>query len=261
MCAIFVLPPLSAEEAYGENGKPGRIEEVRVLDLYAGIPVLDAGKREGVLTGDEFTAVTKGANGEAATGKQKRVTIRAVVRRTHAHVSELTVLSGAGKLAEGTVLRRVPRIGVETALYARYTQPSLGDVTIEGKEDEAGGVCSTGARVTLSRGLYSMRPFIGAEYMSTPEAARPSGYSPVRIYGGGELNWYFRRLRVSPSVGAGTTLDLSQYGGLCQVQFSYLLFSNLRVFIELGGAAWKSTVEDAADEIGPFAGVGMSVKG
>lgn len=249
ICGFFTLSPLLAEEVFDADREPERIDEVRILDVYAGIPIIDAGKVEGVLAGDDFTA------------KQENGNFRAVVRRTYAHVAELTVLTGAEVPAEGTALRRVRRLGVEASAYTRYTQPSLGDVSIDKEGRNAAGLLSTGLRATLARGLYSMRPFIAAEYVSASKEARPSGYSPMRVYVGGELNWYNRRLRISPSVGFGSTVDLYQYGGLCQVQFSVLLFGSMRVFFELGGAAWKSLVDDAADEIGPFAGFGMSVKG
>ena len=252
LCGIVLLSPLCAEEMPDDTRKPKRVEEVNILDVYAGIPIIDAGKNEGVLTGDEFSAMS---------GGEEKKRFRAVVKRTYAHVSELTILTGAEELAEGAALRRLSHAGVEASAYARYTQPSLGDVTIDSDGTEAAAVLSSGMRVTLARGLYSMRPFIAAEYVRGPEIPRTSGYSPVRLYGGGELNWYYRRLRVSPSVGFGSTLDRSQYGGLCQLQFSFLLIGPVRVFLELGGAAWRSVEEDADDEIGPFVALGMSVKG
>jgi hypothetical protein len=202
---------------------------------------------------------------------RERSLARAVVRRAYPRVAELQILEGHRRVEEGLTAVRVPRIGVETTVFTRYTQPSLGDVTLEGPESEVEGVFTSGVRIAADRRFFSMRPFVALELPYGEESVRMDGYLPLRMYAGGELHWYFRRVRVSPSGALGFGMLLSaaqspgyvpgQWGGLGQIEVSYLLWRSLRLGMHVGGSAWSSMVQEVSDEIGFFFGVGLSIKG
>ncbi|MFO7850204.1 MAG: hypothetical protein R6V67_09615 [Spirochaetia bacterium] len=261
-----VVFPVHAEEA--EKNSKGETEElkVEVIDLYAGIPIIDAGENRGLRVGDEL--VVSRDSGDASV---KGAPALAMVTRTDRSVSETAVWYGTDKIKEGTQLRRNPKIGFEASLYSRYTQSALKSVTIGNEEDSHKDVLSFGVRAAVTRGFYSLRPVVGLEFPRRLNSSSESGDFPFRFYGGSELLWHFRRLRIIPSaaVGIGARfpesgekfLSASSYGGVCGIAFSYLIFRDIHLNVELGGAAWKSIKNDIPDEIGLFAGLGFGIRG
>ncbi|MFP4179264.1 MAG: hypothetical protein ACLFSA_04350 [Spirochaetaceae bacterium] len=266
------LFPLYASERDAEKeGEDMEKEEflAEVIDLYAGIPIIDAGKNRGLRVGDEF-AVFEDADKESAGNASAKTAALVVVTRTGPGVSETAVRYGKDRIKRGTRLRRIRKLGIETSVYVRYTQSALENATME-DETPSKGLINLGVRAAVNRGFYSIRPVIGLEF---PRWVHPSPQSEafrLRFYGGGELLWHFQRLRVIPSAavgigahvseGAEAYVPISSYGGACGIAVSFLLLRDLHLNLELGGAAWKSIHDKVADEIGLFAGFGIGIRG
>ena len=280
-----VLLCLAGRPAYaeGSGAGPGRGSAAEVIDVYAGMPIIDAGLRDGVRRGDEFTLISSGA--AAGDGSESSGGLL-VVKRADDRVAETAVRYGPRKIEEGTGLEKVRRLGADFTGYVRYTQPVLGDAIIKNEPQNTEGIVTAGMRVTVSRGFYSLRPLFAVETpfdADTAESTDGSGGAggfPVRMYAGGEVNWYFRRLVVTPSGAVGFCMNVSggsgetgaaaetegpvtaaQFGGVCWITFSYLLCRSVSICAEAGGAAWRSMREDTADEIGPFVGFGITIRG
>ncbi len=248
-CLLLFVSSLGFSQGTGgaaaDAKAKSRTLEAEIIDVYAGIPIIDAGKDREVRRGDEFfLPAEKGSGGMLLT-----------VRRTDLKVSE-TVLrygpGGNGELLEGKRLKRLNRIGVESTLYGRYVQPVLGDELFNG-----------GLRLTISRGFHSMRPFFGLEFPVEAVSSDASTF-PWRLYGGGELNWYFRRLKTVPAGGFGvfsTEAGELSLGGFCELGFSYLVLRNLSISLNIGGAAWRRPEEGEEDNIGLYTGIGFTVEG
>ncbi len=255
MCLFLFVSSLAFSRENG--GTAGAVEtksrtlEAEVIDVYAGIPIIDAGKEREVRRGDDFVLPAEEGNGGALL----------TVRRADLKVSETVLRYGPAEnrdLLEGKKLKRLHRIGVETTLYGRYDE-----------------LLNGGLRLTVSRGFHSMRPFFGLEF-PIEQASSQAPAIPWRLYGGGEVNWYFRRLKVVPAGGLGLGFhsgfakdgiegeagagDIS-LGGFCELGFSYLVLRNLCISLTIGGAAWRVPEEGIEDNIGLYTGIGFTVEG
>lgn len=244
---LFSGFPAAAEDADAEANPSGLY--ARIIDVYAGIPLIDAGSEEGVLRGDEFIVEAPAERGGYVSGLL-------VVRRADENVSEVILRYGEGKQLEGTRVKKLRRWGFETMFFGRYTQTVYDSDILEGKRERVPDKASTGVEVLISRRVYSMRPLIGVEY--------PLNATALRLYAGGELNWFYRRLSVTPAGGIGVEGLFSgsdRVGGICRLSLGLLISRDIRLELEFGGAAWKGLRSKKGNMIEIFTGLGASIKG
>jgi hypothetical protein len=106
---------------------------------------------------------------------------------------------------------------------------------------------TVGVRQTFSRGFFLLRPLIGLEVpflFGLDPVPFPFGFH-VRLYAGGEMNWYAGRVLVAPRVAGGIGLStdeqvggLTHAGFLAEITVSHLLSQRLRLFGEFGYTYW-----------------------
>ena len=230
-----------------------------IIDIMRGEVLIEFGSDMGVKVGDEY-AVIKGRvlpSGHTVTDETGLLLIREVKE----NVSIARILYSDGRLNIGDQLREVPRLGFETAVYAHTILDPSGTGTV------------VGFRQSVLRGFYGLRPFIGAELpLGFDDSIRTYYYSVegllANVYAGGELNWYLRRIQISPMIalGAGGFIPipfeeddefrLSHLGGMVQLSVLYLVNRNIKVFVEGGGAQWFGQ-----DPFGSYGGLYLGLGG
>ncbi len=229
-----------------------------VIDFIGRDVVLELGQNMGVKLGDEYRIVTEQVLPSGRTIKKNNGLL--VVKEVYDEVSTAQVFYSSRKPQIGDQLTEVPRLGFETPVYVNYIASENPVVTL-------------GFRQIVSRGFFSFRPFIGAE---VPIGANNDLFVlfPVNVYAGGELNWYWGRLHLTPSVDVAMGLLIpiikseytddiviySSVGGHARFTVSYMLSDNMKVFAE-GGYAAMLAVTDLFDSYsGLFVGAGITLK-
>jgi len=230
-----------------------------ILEVHGSEVVIELGSRMGVKPGDEYLVLSPRV---LSSGKEV-VTEKGliVVRRVEEEVSYATVVYAHGPLEPGEQLKELPRIGLETAVYARgmavgtWFEPEDRPITL-------------GARITVARGFQAFRPFIVAEI---PFHLFDDAWGlPLNVSLGAEYGLGLGRLRLAPFVEVGVSLDvklkegdypeLLLFGGAAGVQASWILTRDLRLAAELGAAGWMNNARSYLNSFGVFAGAGLVVK-
>jgi len=227
-----------------------------VLVVYSGGITLEKGKNMGILPGYEFEIISSetikpGLNRERHSGL-------VLVNSVSEEVSEATVLYGRPQ--EGDQLKEVPRVGVDGSVYVH--------AMIENFETND-LIFTAGIKGTLALAVYFIRPIIGLEIPIAPIVANEDlndiillvyGF-PLNIYLGAELNWYFGRLQVSPTLVAGVGIiapyddenepALTNVGGKAYLALNYLVTRDVKISVDLGYAYWMNV----SDLFLPYGGI------
>ena len=209
--------------------------------------LLQFGRNMGVQKGDEFALIRSRVlpTGHQLEEEQGLIKIKDVTEE----LSYGYVLYSQGRPMVGEQLKEVPRLGVDTSLYLQ-TLSSAGSLE----------AVMLGLRGALSRGFFRYRPIIGFEVPFGSSIGKLWGL-PFNSYVGTELSWYFKRLAIRPmgALGIGGIIPiweleeespedfiLTHVGGLIDLQASYLLTRDLRVFGSLGMAYWLGVADNIA---------------
>jgi hypothetical protein len=243
-----VVPMFAYELAAIEELKPA----AAILTLENGEAIIERGAKQGVVLGTEFSV--RGAREEA--GGQTIPREKGLIV-----VSEVTDDASAGSLAyadpdveAGDAVEEVPRLGVDLVPYAFAFIPLglTGEVS-----------WYTGVRVVLAKGVYTLRPFVSAEFSVYPFSTYQYWF-PVRPFLGVELRFRFGRLELAalPMVGLEEWFALAPgeeslfmgFGLRGIVQIGLLVSRDARVFLEGGYEYWFGNRQ------GFLAGAGISIK-
>ncbi len=226
-----------------------------IIDIMGQDVILELGNNMGVKLGDEFrimntVVLPSGHTVERSTGLL-------VVKTVDEDVSTAQIFHASKKPVVGDQLKEVPRLGFESALYVNYINAYK-------------PVFAVGIRQILARGFFSIRPFAGAEV--------PLGvkdfiiFFPVNAYLGGEINWYIRRLHITPSadIAVGMLIPIdkeyqdhvlySSLGGHARLTVSFMVSDSLKIFAEGGYAVMQSMNVLFDSYNGIFAGGGITLK-
>ncbi len=226
-----------------------------IIDIMGQDVILELGRNMGVKLGDEFRIMNTLVLPSGHTVERSSGLL--VVKSVDEDVSTAQIFYASRKPAVGDQLKEVPRLGFESVLYADYINAYK-------------PVFAVGIRQILTRGFFSMRPFAGVEV--------PLGvkdfiiFFPVNAYLGGELNWYIRRLHITPSadIAVGMLIPIdkevqdhvlySSLGGHARLTVSFMVSDSLKIFAE-GGYAVMQSMNDFFDSYnGFFAGGGITLK-
>jgi hypothetical protein len=158
------------------------------------------------------------------------------------------------EVANGDAVEEVKRFGIEINPYAFAFIPY-------GLESAVGSYL--GFRVTLSKGVYSLRPLVAVEFAAYPFTTYQTWF-PVRTFIGAELRLYLGRLEFAmiPMVGieewfslsASNTSTFMGFGLRGFVQVSLLISRDIKIFLEGGYEYWFGNRQ------GYLAGGGVSIK-
>lgn len=229
-----------------------------VVDFIGKDVVLELGQNMGVKPGDEYRIVSEQVLPSGRVIKKNNGLL--VVKEVYDEVSTAQVFYSSRKPQIGDQLAEVPRLGFETPVYVNYIASEKPVVTL-------------GFRQIVTRGFFSFRPFMGAE---VPLGANNDLFIlfPVNVYLGGELNWYWGRLHLTPSadVAMGLLLPIikseytddvviySSIGGHARFTVSYMVSDSMKVFAEGGYTAMFAVTNLFDSYSGPFVGAGITLK-
>ena len=153
----------------------------------------------------------------------------------------------------GDKLQEVPRRGFEISGYLDALTNGLSEVTY-----------LLGARATISRGFYTLRPFGAVEIPFRGLIAET--LIPFNVMLGGEWNIHLGRLRVAPSAAIGIggaapfsasddleSFYLSHVGANVRATGSVLIARDIQLFVELGIVYWASIYDNSVSRlVGPL---------
>ncbi len=229
-----------------------RERQAVVLALNDGEAFIDRGRKQGVLPGTEF--VVKGVETTADNRLVEREKALLAVSEVTEDGSVGTVLYADGTLAEGDAVEEVPRLGIELSTQA------VGFIPMDPAVPPA---VYAGLRITLAKGVYTLRPFIAVETLVYP-FSNYQWWFTLRPFVGAEIRVRLGRLELAalPMVGLeewvalapGYTSTFIGFGLRGLVQVGLLVSRDVRIFLEGGYEYWFGTRE------GFLAGGGISVK-
>ncbi len=226
--------------------------------LRAGEVVIQFGRDMGLKAGDEYEVVlSEELNSGYVREKRKALMVIKNVEQDHsvAHV----VYSRGGKPVIGEQVKEIPKLGLDTTVYAH----ALFDVTNFSNIN-----FNAGFRQSLSRGFFIARPLVGAEVPIMQLLNTPGGL-PINFFGGGELNLWFGRFQLVPMVAGGLGIafavdgsddtSISHAGGFAQVNLNYLIHDIVRLSAEAGFAYWFG-INGASSYNGIILGAAVQIK-
>jgi hypothetical protein len=182
------------------------------------------------------------------------------------------------ELGEGARLVELPRLGVDLEPYLRVLVGRPPDLAIDPRA-ELGASVLAGLRVPVARGFHGLRPYAAVQV----PAAGVRGYGPAFVFPldlliGAEYRLGAGRFSLVPYCGAGIgfvyasetirggSADSSKsvaphLGGQAYLHLALLASRDVRLFVELGGEYWKSTIADLYTDYGGVGlGAGVSIK-
>jgi len=243
-----ILPMFTYELAAVPALKPA----VAILSFDKGEAVIDRGGKQGVLLGTEFAVrgARAGKNGGAVETDKGLLVVSDVID----DVSVGSVVYADSDVAAGDALEEVRRFGLDLTPYALTVVPW--DFSPDIKE-------YAGLRVTLAKGVYTLRPFAGVEFAVYPFSTYLDWF-PVRAFLGGELRMHFGRFELAalPMIGVEEWFALSSsrtstfmgFGLRGLVQAGLLVSRDVRLVIEAGYEYWFGNRQ------GFLADAGISIK-
>lgn len=207
-----------------------------IVDVMRGEVLIEFGEDMGVKVGDEYKIVERV---ELRTGHEVMdSTGLLVVKDVSQDVSVAKIIYSQGTPRVGDQLGEVPRLGVDTTVYAHALLPldnlTLADVTV-------------GIRQGFNRGFYNARPIVGLEVPVTKIGWTFFGF-PMNAYFGVEGNIWFGRFQITPSAAGGVGMILpfwdqdrfilSHLGFVTQLGVNYLFGDSVRISVEAGYSYW-----------------------
>lgn len=275
----------SATEA-GE-GIPMRLQsELRKRDAFrAGARVLSVSGEElelgtgmdsGVKKGDEYAVL---ANPSDSTGAEEGCELALlVIERAGAESSTARVLYSRVELDAAARLEEIPRVGVDVEPYLHIIYGREMGLVPAGK-GSVGASAVTGLRVLASRGFYGLRPYGAAQVPAGGVRGYGSAFVfPVDLVLGAEYRKVSGRLSIAPCAGLGagfvyasetirggsadsSNARIPHIGGQAYLDLAILASRDVRLFADLGGEYWFSTVDELYTDYGGVGfGAGVSIK-
>lgn len=235
-----------------------------IIEVAGGSVIMELGHNMGVRVGDEYAILQTRSlsSGRQFTEESGLV----VVKDVNHDFSEGTILYTEGRPQLGDQLREVPRLGFDATLYANVMQDVVSSTSIVGTSVES--VLVAGLRTVATRGFYNFRPVVGVE-VPIKSGIVNVGF-PLGLYVGGELNWYLRRIQITPSLVGGLAgvvpfwdeeeFYLSHVGWKGQLSASLLINRDFKVFAEGGFGQWFSTSPFSSTYGGTYVGGGVVFK-
>jgi hypothetical protein len=257
--------------------------ELRKLEAFrSGARVISVSEREvelgigggsGVRKGDEYALLAEGSDEEEA-GPSSLVTIE----NTEGEASRGRVLYSSANLREGARLVEVPRLGVDFEPYLRLLLGRAPDLAMDRRETP-GSSAVAGLRVPVSRGFFGIRPYMAIQVPAGGVRGYGSAFLfPLDLLVGAEYRAELGRLSLVPYCGAGvgfvyasetiygesansSKVFVPHIGGHAYLHLAFLASRDIRLFAELGGEYWISTVPDLYTDYGGVGlGAGVSIK-
>lgn len=200
--------------------------------------VIQFGNDMGLKKGDEYAIVQTEERSSGYTAKTKKALL--VIKDVQQDHSIAQVVYSKGEPMIGEQVEEIPKLGLDTTVYAHALIDLFGS---SGALTFGDGLDLTvGIRQSFSRGFFTARPLAGLEVPVSQISYLNA--IPLTLYGGGELNLWFGRFQLVPTLagGLGVTIPLSDsddfnlghVGFLAQVNLNYLFGDSIRVSLEAG---------------------------
>lgn len=243
-----ILPMFSYELSAVQGIRPDTV----ILAYERGEAIIDRGGKQGALLGAEFTirGVTPGENGKPSERDKGLL----IVSETTDDVSVGTIEYADPDVAAGDAVEEVKRFGLDITPYALTVIPYDFSPDIK---------VYAGLRVTLAKGVYTLRPFASVEFAVYPFSTYLDWF-PVRPFLGCELRFRFGRFELAalPMIGIEEWFALSPsqtstfmgFGLRGIVQAGLLVSRDVRLFLEGGYEYWFGNRQ------GFLADLGISIK-
>ena len=215
---------------------------VRIIDTAAGRAVLDAGRREGIRTGQEFFYSSEGNGG--------RKTVLLKVSAVFDDFSEAHFFRRPNDISYGQRLYPADRAGLKSNLVGRFLV-----IFPDDQEDLRAG-WSLVSRTYFERGLFALNPLLGLEYVYGKCTA-------VQI--GAGLNWYFGPFLCVPALGCQISVpeagaDSVYWGGFSEIGLQWVLGRRFVLNGEIGVSSHYYAGSDAKDFQFLYSGLGFMLK-
>jgi hypothetical protein len=173
--------------------------------------------------------------------------------------------------AEVVFARRAPLSGDRIAPQVRWgleVQAGLSAVLPDAGTGTGGGFFIVPElRFVPARGFYKYRPLGGLRALVDPSGKSAGGSAPPwGLFAGGELNWYFGRFVLTPTLTGGINFETASGGGIhsfeatVEIKAAYLIDPRFRLSAR-GGLALFKTADSAAPDLELSAGPGRVILG
>jgi hypothetical protein len=255
----------------------------RVLVSSEGKAELGIGRDQGARKGDEYALLSIDAEGPVA-GEAPLGLVE--IGKVGPGTSEGRAVYPSAGIAEGAMLEAVPRLGFDAEPYVRLIWniasggASGGAPDLDQDPRESGGASAiVGLRLPVSRGFHGLRPYAAVQVPAGGVRGYGSAFLfPVDILLGAEYRASLGRLSLVPYCGAGvgfvyasetiyaessnsTDSVMPYLGGQAYLHLAFLASRDIRLFVELGGEYWISTVSDLYTDYGGVGfGAGVAIK-
>ena len=170
-----------------------------IIDIVGRDIYLEFGRNMGIQLGEEFRVVRFAERA----GYQSEVPIGLlVVRAVDEQYSVATLRFSSDRLVVGDQLTEIPRMGLTL-------EPNTSFLISEISGSSNAGLMTLGARATVSRGVYSIRPTLGIDLLLGGDLADATVEDLVyfNAYVGAEFNAFLGRLRPNVVLGVGPTMS------------------------------------------------------
>ncbi len=243
-----IVPMFTYELASIEEMKSANV----ILAFEKGEAILDRGGKQGVLLGTEFT-IRGAVGGEDGTASPKDKGLLVVSEITD-DASVGSVVYADPDVSAGDAVEEVRRFGLELSPYAFAFIPN---------DQTSVFSAYAGVRLTLAKGVYTLRPFVSVEFIAYPFTTYADWF-PVRPFIGCELRFRFGpfELAALPMIGleewfalsAAQTTAFMGFGLRGLVEASLLVSRDVKLSLIGGYEYWFGNRQ------GFLAGAGISIK-
>ena len=177
------------------------------------------------------------------------------IKAIHEEFVEGQMLVGANEIELSDTLRKSLQFGIEITPYFR----AMVDYSTFSEWTFVSGI-----EVNFDIGFFRVRPYIGVEFPFTPLTV--GRFFSSMVYAGGEVNWYWGRVRFRPSfaIGLGLTTPISNsaadaigsvvshFGGMGLLNVEFIIFSHIYVGLSVGYAHWAGILAVQPANTGNF---------
>ena len=247
----------------------------RILAVSGKDIELGLGRGAGVKNGDEYAVVAGGRAEDIENASELGLV---VIGKAGPNASTGRVLYSRIDLGEESRLEEIPRLGVDLEPYLHFVAGRNLDLPADPKGAE-GVNAVAGIRVPISRGFYGLRPYGAIQVPTSGVRAIAAAFVfPVDLLLGAEYRSYSGRISLTPYCGIGigyvyvsetiygessdsSDTLIPHIGGHAYLNLAFLASRDIRIFAELGGEYWISTVTDLYTDYGGIGfGAGIAIK-
>jgi ribosome-associated translation inhibitor RaiA len=216
---------------------------VRIIDTAAGRAILDAGGKKGVRAGQEFFYYPEGRSVGGNTVLLKVSTV-------FDDFSEAHFFRRPDDIPYGQRLYPAERAGLKTNLSGRFL------VIFSDEQENSQARWSVISRTYFDRGLFTLNPLLGLEYVY-------GRYAAVQL--GTGLNWYFGPLICTPALGCQVGVpegggESVYWGGFSEIGLQWVLGRRFVLHGEIGVSSLYYAGSDAKDFQFLYSGLGIMLK-